>query len=548
MEAPDNVDISTISIESNMKKFKEYVERYENLTVDTSYEYERHKIIELIADNITKNINDIWNVIKAEIGNIIKSNNIKKYSNNVYNHEILCHNELKKIKLNTLRDIYIIRDDRLKNLLNNSTSLDSLYKLFGTNRFNISIKFSEYQLPLIESFKTKIIVSFNANGFLDFINSTDKNSYYDNDDTLQMLENIRNTIVIAKNINTKETKFEQDIEHKKIPDDANFPLINKIGEMIVKLGINKKIKKKITVKYLINDHHEKFITKIKNIKDAYEADDSSDSEDTVFEYDNNVKCKKDITTIYTIPFEKMNITTLIFDLDDFILKNNRNIKKVNNYTDNKYYEFTDLENDYLNTIINFGSNSGTQYGIYIDNFYSNKISLKCEMIKNYDKFNNRDNHITKTILNDSNYTKTFNDTVRSYAKELAVEIPKTISDFIHSFRDLQIRRKKFFNMPDKTLPVSDYVSFYFNHTFLNYLSSKRSVYEYEHEYILETVLEELMNDDIITYEMNNEINNILNVKDFTFKYSCIEYILYGETLSNSLILEFTPPEYLLVKK
>lgn len=534
---------------TNMEKLEHYVRLYESLTFDESYEYERKKIMELIVDNLTKNKNTIWASIVDNFNNIIKLNNINKYSSFTYNHEIFCSDELKNIKMNSLRNNYIISDKRLKGLLNNNTSLDDLYKLFGTNRFNIIVTFMEYAPePSIERFEIKIVIVFNAIGFVDFINSCDKNNdgenkYYDNDDTINILENIRKTTTIAKKPSTIVK------EHIRLPDDTNFPIIGKISDMIIKLNINDKIKEISIVKYLIHEHHVNFIKRIKNKKGYYE--------DEEVYYDSNINIpdeNKNIDDviaqkIYNAPtLHTINISSL-FDPDNFIEKHDSHIRKFNRFDSSQYYAFTNVENEYLNTLLNFGPNNILCYIIV---FSEKKMTLYCKIMLPYsdvdeEKSNDPKNQIFMNILFDNNHKRRFDNIIRSYAKELAIGIPKTIDNIFPAFRSLQIARKKCIEN-NEPLENYNYMSFYFDQKFSDYISTKRRVYKYENEDVIETAMEELITDDFITPEMNYKINNILNVKDFIFKYGCNDYISYEDGLFSSLTLEFIPPDYLLVNK
>lgn len=584
-------------VDTNMEKLQKYVELCESLTIDASYEYERKKIIELIAENLTQNKDNILAHIIENFKNVIKSNDINKYKQFTYDHEILCSDELKKIKLNTLRDTYIILDDKMKRLLNNKLSLDELYKIFGTDRFNILIKFVEYApKSYIEKYKIKIDVVFKATGFVDFINLCNKNGdngniYYDNNDTTKLLENIKNTSVIATNTNmmkktnnVKEYAKEYVKEYVKLPDDANFQTIDKIGEMILNSGIDEKIKQKYVVQYLINTHREKFIERIKNKKGYYDSDEDEyyDSNDNVLDdVNDNVQNKTVDNILHSPTLQTINISSL-FDSFDFIEKNEQYIKKVNNYTNDTYYSFTSLENNHLNTMLNFGPCSVIRYIIYL-NYYTNNMMLLCKIYMSDNYLSDPNNYVFRNILAENDHEKKFGNIVRSYAKELALGLPTTLSNFFDAFRSLQINRKKCIehnqyvsavhdipsleynisslehnissleqNIPlieqIKPLTNSSFVSLHFNQKFSDYISSKTPQYKYENEIIMETILEELITDDLITPEMNNEINNILNVRDFTFKYGCCDYVGFGKSLFSTLTLEFTAPQYLLITK
>lgn len=549
-----------LTINENMAKLKSFVTNQETRSYENMYENERSQIINLLVNYLKQNNN------KKRIMDDITSSFAEGKN---YIFELKCDNELTKIRSSTLICEYMCFDKNLVEVLNNRKSFNSLYKCFGRSDFTMSLKIGEYQLNSDDEyfFRKCILITFtpNTNNGRKHQNITEtRKSYFygdnkvdDNDIniTIDAINSFINNDITDNNgdVNNNIDDVNDDVNNNidDVNDDSitdsntiliqpayNFDLIRKIGERMVELGIDIDLKKSFVIANLEFDHFDKFIKKNTFGDDVDEG------------YEDRGGLYYPIRLIGREQDGKFSF----FDPKEFSKMNMPNMKKGKGYNTDMTYKFTTDENNQLNEVLKFGKDCTIRYKMEFSEL--NHVFLYCDTRVANNHIQKPGNRVFHQLMIEGNYKILFNEFIRTSALEMAIEIPKLVDDFNHHFRDSQAQRKKIIsNSMDKTQmkklhDATYYISFYYDRNFTDYIvKHAQHKYKFENRFILiETILEELCSDDLITDEINDKINDIFNVKGFKFRYGPGSYTACSCNLTNSLELLFTPPKHLLITK
>lgn len=545
-------------IDANMANMKRFIAKQETMTYDDMYEYERAEIIKLLTGYINNNN------LKQRILNGIK----KSFTNGKsYIFELKCDKELENIRLNTTTYEYIAFDKELLGRLNNETSIETLDNFFrGSDRI-ISLRIGEYELiDGEEVYYNSIVVKFDPKNpdYKSYDNRPTKFSLYydiandpnpanDSDDIIDDDDNVDGDIRVFNDLSLKidNVIVNDNIDNKNIitpKDKDNFNLIRQIGEKMLELGIDNKIKQEFVIKNLKFRRFLKFLETNFNDQDKDRFDDGYEKYQKL-EYNialndnknnyNNHKNKSDFS---------------FFDPDIFLKMNKHNMVKIFKYSDDLKYIFTVDENNFLNDILKFGKGSTITYKIEYSHY--NGVVMICDTLVGDRHIKKPGNIVFRQFMVEGDYERRFDEFVRSKAIEIAMEIPTLVDNFNVKFRNLQANRKKTIESnktkgkKKEVLQETYGISFYYHRKFGNYfIKQKQHECKFDdHFYVGETILQELCSDDFLTNDMNDKLNDMFNVRGFKFRYGPGAYEMSSCHLTSSLAICFTPPKYLLLNK